>query len=769
MQSPRHPPKTMMHWWRNMADESLERITILLQAKDRDLQRAIEKNTREVRRFAREASRDTKRMATEIDSHVSRVGRTVMGLGKSFALGLGAGVIGAAFAGVTTNLTGMVRGIAEVGDQAKRSGLSVRAFQEWKFVAEQNRIGIDQLVDGFKELSLRSDEFIQTGAGPAKESLERLGISAAELKEKLKDPSALMLELIGRMEGMDRAAQIRIADELFGGSGGERFVELVAMGETGLRRTIQRGREVGAVLDEEMIQKAAEIDRRFQELSGRISYLLKSAIVAGLAPGDADDMLGSAERAAGLLGEDLQQSLNQNGALLEQQEENVRNLGLAYEALQVSVSAASDTIAGDIAALVEIGATDLAIELADVTAEMENLAAQANAGTIEATELDEEMQSLIKRAADAFSEIEKIDGVDMSGAVAAVDRVASALEIAGGWAAGLVNLLREAAGLAPSEPSMPLAPSDGSSISPPPPPFAPNPNAPRTRPQRPGVNSLGDWIDAGTGSAGGGGGGGGGSRGDEFARSVEQIRERTIALEAEAIAFLEVVGSHEHYADAAEFAQTRARLLADAMKAGKEITPELKAQIDQLAEAYVNASVAAEDAADRLDEMQARAKRGADAVTDIFMAVGEGSDAAKRAIASLLAEMAKVQFQKAMISAASGAGGGFFSFIGGLLGYDGGGYTGNAPRSGGLDGKGGFLAMMHPQETVIDHTKPMARSSNSGQSARDISVHVTAAFDETGNLYVKHVAQQEAAAMGAQINQALPARVQQITARPRGR
>ena len=37
--------------------------------------------------------------------------------------------------------------------------------------------------------------------------------------------------------------------------------------------------------------------------------------------------------------------------------------------------------------------------------------------------------------------------------------------------------------------------------------------------------------------------------------------------------------------------------------------------------------------------------------------------------------------------------------------FDGGGYTGNGSRSGGMDGKGGFMAMLHPQETVIDHTK----------------------------------------------------------------
>lgn len=37
--------------------------------------------------------------------------------------------------------------------------------------------------------------------------------------------------------------------------------------------------------------------------------------------------------------------------------------------------------------------------------------------------------------------------------------------------------------------------------------------------------------------------------------------------------------------------------------------------------------------------------------------------------------------------------------------FEGGGYTGSGPRSGGVDGKGGFPAILHPNETVIDHTK----------------------------------------------------------------
>lgn len=45
------------------------------------------------------------------------------------------------------------------------------------------------------------------------------------------------------------------------------------------------------------------------------------------------------------------------------------------------------------------------------------------------------------------------------------------------------------------------------------------------------------------------------------------------------------------------------------------------------------------------------------------------------------------------------------NFINGIPGFDGGGNTGAGTRTGGLDGKGGFLALMHPRETVTDHTK----------------------------------------------------------------
>ena len=82
------------------------------------------------------------------------------------------------------------------------------------------------------------------------------------------------------------------------------------------------------------------------------------------------------------------------------------------------------------------------------------------------------------------------------------------------------------------------------------------------------------------------------------------------------------------------------------------------------------------------------------------------STVASRVSAALAESMATNVLKGLGQGAAAGDGGtDWASLIGKLFSWDGGGYTGSGARSGGLDGKGGFLAVMHPRESVIDHTK----------------------------------------------------------------
>ena len=60
-----------------------------------------------------------------------------------------------------------------------------------------------------------------------------------------------------------------------------------------------------------------------------------------------------------------------------------------------------------------------------------------------------------------------------------------------------------------------------------------------------------------------------------------------------------------------------------------------------------------------------------------------------------------------------------------LVSFAGGGYTGNAPRSGGLDGQGGFLAMLHPRERVTDLASGARGAASGGSFTADFKLNHT--------------------------------------------
>lgn len=108
----------------------------------------------------------------------------------------------------------------------------------------------------------------------------------------------------------------------------------------------------------------------------------------------------------------------------------------------------------------------------------------------------------------------------------------------------------------------------------------------------------------------------------------------------------------------------------------------------------------------------------------------------KQAVIEMALEFAKMALQAQIFNTfgkSSPAGSFLSSFVSSIFSFDGGGYTGSGSRSGGLDGKGGFQAMLHPQETVIDHTKGQ-RASNDNASNVHVTTDVNISFDDDGKM-----------------------------------
>lgn len=159
-----------------------------------------------------------------------------------------------------------IESTAELGELADMAGVSAETLQELRHAAKEVGVGMDALVDGFKELQLRADEFATTGKGTAAEAFQRLGMSRDEVQERLQQPSVFLKEIVSRVKNLNQAAQIRVFDELFGGQAGEQFVRFLRLGADGIERFQQRARELGIVISNEMVARSRKANAELETM-----------------------------------------------------------------------------------------------------------------------------------------------------------------------------------------------------------------------------------------------------------------------------------------------------------------------------------------------------------------------------------------------------------------------------------------------------------------------------------------------------------------------
>jgi len=258
-----------------MANNESRKLMVDVVARIDKLEKAMKRGADVTDRQMGRVEKRAKTMVVRLDKQFSDLAAN---FGKGFLAGLGAMGVG----GIASAIQNVAKSFADLGREAKMAGVNVEDFQRWRYVADQNRIGIDALTDGFKELSLRASEYVTTAgkSGSAADAFRQLGLSPQEVQERIKDPSKFMLELIDRVQRLKNTAKgIQIFDELFGGQGGEQFVQLIEQGRQGISAILKEADAMGVVFDKEWIEKSAEIDRSFNRLATTMGTAVKGAIV----------------------------------------------------------------------------------------------------------------------------------------------------------------------------------------------------------------------------------------------------------------------------------------------------------------------------------------------------------------------------------------------------------------------------------------------------------------------------------------------------------
>jgi len=224
-------------------------------------------------------------------------------------------------------------------------------------------------------------------------------------------------------------------------------------------------------------------------------------------------------------------------------------------------------------------------------------------------------------------------------------------------------------------------------------------------------------VNGGLGGGGGSASAGGSSQLNAYQQATKSILDQIDALKTQALTF----GLSE---TAATRFNTAMDLLRAAEEAGIPITTGLIDEINGLADAYA----LAEERARQLQQQQQLAidinNTLAQGFSNMFMGIIDGSKNAGQAIGDLLKSLGQLLINNAfMMLFGGGTGGGIGGMFAGLFSFDGGGFTGYGPRSGGIDGRGGFTAILHPNETVIDHTRPANQNHNSRGGDVNITIN----------------------------------------------
>ncbi|MFN3549613.1 MAG: tape measure protein [Mesorhizobium sp.] len=265
------------------------------------------------------------------------------------------------------------------------------------------------------------------------------------------------------------------------------------------------------------------------------------------------------------------------------------------------------------------------------------------------------------------------------------------------------------------------------------------------------------------------------AREKDFEREVRQIRERTEAIQAETVAMAGLNPLIDDYGFAIEKASAQQELLSAAKKQGLEITPALEQQIETLATAYAEASVAAEKLQESQDQVRQAAEDFRDLGRDVlggFISDLRNGVSAANALQNALSRVADRLLDMALNSIFDG-GGNILS----MLGF-GGGFPA-APRagvglyhSGGVAGQprssrqvppgifagaqryhNGGVAGLRPDEVpAILQRGEVITPRGAGGGRSDVHVTVGVAADGNGNLtpFVESVSRRQAAGVVAQ-------------------
>lgn len=650
------------------ANKQLEKLSDTADAAGKSAEsfgRDIDKSTKSVDK----SGKSIKQLSTDTDG----LKNGLISLGQKAA-----GIFSAVFAvnEIASFTNGLMTAAVEIDRFARLTGTAAGEFQRYAAGARTVGIENDKLADIFKDMRDRVGDFLQTGAGPMADFFEQIapkvGVTIDQFRE-LSGPQALQLfydslqkagvsanEMIFYMEAMasDSSLLIPLLQD-----NGKQFKSLADEAE-----------RYGAILSDDVIQAGKELDANLKILDNAVQGLaiqIAGPLLKALANLTTEFIRATREGETffGALERGLSGGATGNRSDIVKAAQDIERLSAEYGKLQAQINQYSSR-GFDVPGELEFRAGKISAELNDARKNYDRLAAEL---TKPAPPLPEGVAPPGTKPPGT-----KPPGTKSPAAAKPIEEAsAAALE----YAAVMQQLIgqqlaAQASTQGLTDVQIMLRDIMASPV------WEEMPEAWRVL--------IGDQVIATT-------------QANELAEATARLNALLAATPTE------------------QLAKTRDDMmfLADAFERGQISVEQYTEAVMRRLGTDIPASV--ETATDQMKLFAEQAGKNIhDALADfLFDPFSQGVDGMLQSFGTMLQKMAAQAAAQQIMQGIvgwgkenSGSGGwmGAIANIAGMLGsFEGGGYTGSGPRTGGLDGRGGYMAMIHPDESIIDH-----RRGNSG-------------------------------------------------------
>jgi hypothetical protein len=244
---------------------SIGTLSVVVGAKVDEFQRGM----KEVQDRLESANKQIKAADRDWRKSFGNITKEVRNFGLAMG-GIGTAVLGGLFKAVQTT--------GKLGDELlnlkAKTGMSVEALSELKYMADSNGTSLDAVETSMKGLANTMLE-AALGSKTAQQTLALLGLNLKQLQDMTPDERfwAVSNALAGISDEGVRAAA---AQDVFGKSGTD-LLPILADGQAGIDAMKQKARDLGVVMSEESAQKAADFSQSMDDLKTAMDGL-KTAV-----------------------------------------------------------------------------------------------------------------------------------------------------------------------------------------------------------------------------------------------------------------------------------------------------------------------------------------------------------------------------------------------------------------------------------------------------------------------------------------------------------